>query len=117
MASNVYYDIGPKETLKEKLSRKWNKTKEWCKDNVYTIVTVAPLGIGLVAKTVQVIGRGHNIRMKQRQKDLHVWDPTLGHYWELRRKLRNEDWVTINRRHDLGESLGQILDDMDVLKY
>ena len=116
---NDMIDIG-KELKKQKRKQKWEARKkkalDWWEDNKMTILTVGPLAIGLATKGIQIVGKNINLRLEQRNKDLRLYDTSLGHYWELRRKLNNADWVQINRRRDRGESLGNILDEMKVLK-
>lgn len=51
-----------------------------------------------------------------RNKDLRCWDASLGHYWNLKRKLTNSDWLVINKRKRKGESLGEILRSLNALK-
>lgn len=106
---------------------KWTKAKcwiknritnasAWCSENKRTIAVVAPVIIGGIATIVKVVGKTVNLNKEQDMKDLHVYDTSLGHYWELKSKLDNSQWTEINRRRDAGESLGKILDDMKVLK-
>lgn len=49
-------------------------------------------------------------------KDTHVYDPSLGHYWELRRKLSNNQWLEVESRIKNGEKYGEVLSSMGVLK-
>lgn len=112
-------DLG-KEFKKEERRKKIEAIKQKAKDfwdtnKVY--ITVAAPVVGKVAlETVKLVKRHHVARIELRNKDLRLYDTSLGHYWELRRKLNNSDWVTINRRRNLGESLGDILEEMRVLK-
>lgn len=116
---NDVIDIG-KEIKKQERKQKWEARKkkalDWWEDNKMTVLTVGPLVIGLATKGIQIVGKNINLRLEQRNKDLRLYDTSLGHYWELRRKLNNADWVQINRRRDRGESLGNIPDEMKVLK-
>ena len=112
-------DLG-KELKKEERRRKIevikNKVADWWDKNKVYVAVAAPI-VGKVAlETVKVVKRHHVAKIELRNKDLRLYDTSLGHYWELRRKLNNSDWVTINRRRELGESLGNILDEMRVLK-
>lgn len=112
-------DLG-KEFKKEERRKKIEAIKQKAKDfwdtNKVYIAVAAPV-VGKVAlETVKLVKRHHAARIELRNKDLRLYDTSLGHYWELRRKLNNSDWVTINRRRNLGESLGDILEEMRVLK-
>ena len=98
---------------REELKR---KAQEFWDDNKGYILTFGPLVLAAGARVVTVLGRRHNLAIEERQKDLRVYDTSLGHYWELKRKLNNRDWTYINAERDRGASLGKILDEMRVLK-
>lgn len=112
-------DLG-KELKKEERRRKIEETKkkvlDWWEDNKVYVAVALPVIGGVMTKTIKAVSQHHNLKMEARNKDLRLYDTSLGHYWELKRKLRNDDWVQINRRRNLGESLGDILDEMRVLK-
>ena len=72
--------------------------RDWAKENAGTIVVGAPIVAGVVGKVAKVLGRRHNLKLEKRNKELFCYDPSLGHYWELKRKLGNKDWTKINRR-------------------
>lgn len=119
MANEEVIDIG-KEIKKQERRQKWQARKQkvlrWWDDNKQYVIVVGPVALGIIGKTIHVVGKNINLRLEERNKDLRLYDTSLGHYWELKRKLRNRDWLTINRRRDEGESLGDILDEMHVLK-
>lgn len=76
-------------------------------------------GIALLKIGKSVIRNGGRIlanHVETRNKDLRCWDASLGHYWNLRRKLTNDDWLVINKRKRRGESLGEILRALNALK-
>lgn len=112
-------DIG-KELKKQELRQKTDALKKKIKtlwdENKVAIAVIVPAVGTVVAKGIQVIGRRHNLKIEERNRDRRVYDTSLGHYWELRRKLDNRDWTEINRRRNRGESLGEILEEMRVLK-
>ena len=49
-------------------------------------------------------------------KDTRIYDAREGFYWELRRKLTNSERQTISRKRKNGEKLGDILEEMRLLK-
>ena len=49
-------------------------------------------------------------------KDTRIYDAREGFYWELRRKLTNEERQAISRKRKKGEKLGDILEEMRLLK-
>lgn len=119
MEENKIVDI-TKEMKKAERKQKWRrrlqKAGEWWDDNKQYVVVGLPVAAGLLGKGIQVLGKRHNLKLEERNKDCRCYDPSLGHYWELKRKLTNDDWVKINRRKNSGEALGDILNELHVLK-
>lgn len=100
-----------------------HRRKEWFNRNLGVILTVTPVAVGAVttiARTTTNMVRAANRRSmldkEQKLKDFYCYDRSLGHYWQLKRKLTNSDWVKINMRRSDGETLADILADMNVLK-
>lgn len=119
MNDDKVIDIGKdlkKAERREKINRFKTKCKDWWEENKTYVVLFGPGVLAGGAKLIQTIGKHHNLKLEERQKDLRVYDTSLGHYWELKRKLGNRDWVYINRERDRGASLGRILEEMNVLK-
>lgn len=98
------------------MKNRWTDISTWCSENKGTIMVVAPVVITGIATTAKVVGKSINLHKEQGLRDKYVYDTSLGHYWELKSKLSNQQWTEINQRRDSGESLGKILDDMKVLK-
>ena len=104
---------------KEKFLRKWNNFRVWFYNNQEMILILSPIIIGAAAggtKLIRVVGRNINLRKEERLKNLYCYDRSLGHYWKLKRELKNSEWVTIDKRRKSGERLAEILSDMKVLK-
>lgn len=119
MSDNNVIDLGKelrKNERRAKREARRKKVLDWWEDNKAAVIVVVPIAGSILAKGIQVLGKQVNLRMEERNKDRRLYDTSLGHYWELRRKLNNRDWVQINRRRNMGESLGDILDEMRVLK-
>lgn len=121
MDQNVV-DITEQLKKAKKIQRrvKWqarlNRAKElWDDNKQYIIVIVPALGYG-VGKGIKFFGRRHNLKLEEKNKDMRCYDASLGHYWELKRKLSNEEWVSIDRRKKNGERLSDILAELRVLK-
>ena len=89
---------------------------DWCSEHKEIMIGGFITGLGLVRTGIKVGGRIHVQNMERRNKDLRVYDTSLGKYWELRRKLKNSDWLEIERRRGNGERLGEILDSLRALK-
>lgn len=119
MKDDNVIDIG-KEVRKQEKKAKWEARKkkaiDWWEENKAAAIVVVPIAGTVLAKGIQVIGKSINLHIEERNKDRRLYDTSLGHYWELKRKLNNHDWVQINRRRNEGESLGDILEEMRVLK-
>lgn len=73
------------------------KVKEWWSDNKQYVVVIVPVVGGLAAKGIQVLGKRHNLKLEEKN------DASLVQYWELKRKLSNDEWVRIDRRKNNGE--------------
>ena len=101
---------------KAKWRRRIDRAKEfWDENKQYVVVIVPALGYG-IGKGIKFLGRRHNLKLEERNKDMRCYDASLGHYWELKRKLSNEEWVSIDRRKKNGERLADILEELRVLK-
>lgn len=70
----------------------------------------------MVTVVTRTAGRSINLHKEANLKKLYCYDTSLGHYWRLKRPLKNSDWVTIDKRCREGESLANILNDLKVLK-
>lgn len=95
------------------LKNRWTDVSEWCRENKAIAIPVAISAGGFIIKTVV---KHVNLSRAEDLKDLYVYDTSLGHYWELRKKLSNSQWLEIESRKAAGEKLGDILDDLKVLK-
>lgn len=113
--SDITKDL-KKAERKRKVEDFKRRAKDWWDDNKGYVLIFGPAALGFGANAAKAIGKHHNLKMEERNKDLRVYDTSLGHYWELKRKLSNRDWTYINNERDRGVSLGKILDEMRVLK-
>lgn len=109
-------DDSVKEKTKAWLHNRWIDARCFWEENKDTIIKLTPVVVGGATVMVRVIGRRMNLATEQKMKDRYVWDPKLGHYWEIRKKLSNAQWAEIERRKESGEAMGQILASMKVLK-
>lgn len=119
MKDDKVIDLGKelkKEERRKKIEAVKKKVADWWDDNKVYVAVAAPIAGKVLLETVRAAKRHHVARIELRNKDLRLYDTSLGHYWELKRKLNNSDWVTINRRRNHGESLGDILEELRVLK-
>lgn len=105
---------------KVKIKQKVEDAKEWiCVNQEFILGVAVPVLLSattLVIKCVGAANRRARLRQEKDLKELYCYDRSLGHYWKLKRPLKNSDWVKINTKIRGGEKLGDILSDMNVLK-
>lgn len=105
-----------RRAFKDKINMKIQNGKEWIARNKEAVITLTPVIIGGVTTVTKVIGKRINLRKQETLKDLYCYDRSLGHYWRLRRKLTNKEWLEIHQRKKNGERLSDILEQIKVLK-
>lgn len=104
------------QRFKRSVDAKWRSVKSWVKQNEGVILTIAPAVIGGVFGITKYAIKKHNLAKEADLKNLYCYDRSLGHYWRLRRALSNSEWLEINNRMKMGEKLGDILEQLNVLK-
>lgn len=88
---------------------------EWCKDNPKEALALGYLGF-ISYRTISK-NRLANKRIKlENEKLLYVWDFKRGFRWRLKRPLTKEESIYLKNRVDSGESVGDVLYKMDLLK-
>lgn len=92
----------------EKIKKFWDENKE-------AVVGLAAITGGLATKIIHGAIKRSNLKKESDNKELYCYDRSLGHYWKLRRRLTNDEWVEIDKRKKNGERLADILDEMKVL--
>ena len=116
-----------KESTKDKIKLKrdaflnWSKSKKedakvWISENKGLIIIMAPIVVGAVSKAINNAGKQKNLQEQARLKENYCYDNHLGMYWELRRPMSNYERLIFEERKSNGYPIGQILDDMKLLK-
>lgn len=112
-----------KKTLKEWIDEKtdfakwkFHEAKEWCKQNKGVIVLIAPPIIGGFIEIIKISTKNHVVNEEKSLKERYIYDHSAGHYYELKRKPKNSEYLQIDQRKQNGETLGEILSDMRLLK-
>ena len=108
-----------KEQKKEQFRQKIASAENWLCENSGTILALTPIAVTVTRSVTRLVNSvGYRIERKEERnrRSYSCYDRSAGHYWELKRKLRNSDWSIINERKAKGEKLGDILKDMKVLK-
>ena len=111
----MFVKIETDPEVKTNLKEKFQQALEWVDKHRWLVTAtfgVASAALYLAAKKSGKI----NIMLEEKLKDTRVYDASLGHYWELKRKLRNSEWCEVERRLANGEKYGEILSSMGVLK-
>lgn len=104
------------ERLKFEAQMRFEELKEWAAEHKDMIVILTPICIKGVTMIIRVAAQYANTKKKETIKNEYCYDRSLGHYWKLRRKLTNEEWLEIDRRRKSGERLSDILTQLNVLK-
>lgn len=89
---------------------------DWCKEHKEAIIVFGPVVMGGIVEILKIQTKYHTVNEEKALKDRYIYDRSSGHYYELKRKPKNSDWIKIDQRKQNGESLGWILNDMKLLK-
>lgn len=115
--------MNEKKTFKEWFDEKQGMAKwklhnavEWCRDHKEVIVVFGPVLIGSVAEMAKILTKKQTINEEKALKDRYIYDSSTRHYYELKRKPKNSEWLQIDQRVTNGEMLGWVLNDMKLLK-
>lgn len=115
------------EDGKDKAKRAGRRVKDWFSDRAYDIKNYCNSHpeetLGIICLSLVVVGnvvtktkKAKALDKEEELKEEYCYDRSLGHYWRLRRKISNDEWLEINRRKSEGESLGEILEQLRLLK-
>lgn len=104
------------EQFKWECEMKFMSAKDWVKRNKEIVIVVTPVLLKGVFSITKDISRKERINEEKDLKERWVYDRSAGHYYELRRKVKSQEWVIIDERRRNGESLGSILASMRLLK-
>lgn len=104
------------EEEKMKAEMKLNDLKLWCSEHKAELAVFGPPVIAAIVELVKTVAKRSTVNEERHLKENYIYDRSMGHYYELRRKLKSSEWLQIEQRKREGESLGEILQDMRVLK-
>lgn len=105
------------ESLKNGTKQKFEDVKQWCKEHQNEALVLAPVVISGTIEVFKIVMKRKNLSEERSLKENFIYDRSMGHYYELRRKLKSSEWIQIEKRKLEGrETLGEILQDMNVLK-
>ena len=114
------YSVPENDTFGAK-AKAWVKNravdaKDIWQNNQKEILVLAPIVQTIIASVSKSVNKSINAYQETMLKDRRIYDTSLGHYWELKRKLSNSDYLEIEHRRRNVEILGDILKEMRVLK-
>ena len=101
--------------VKDKVIFKTKQAYEWCKRNPEMAIAIGSAIFAGGKYCAKAAVKQKQIKAQEDVKNLYCYDRSLGHYWKLRRELRNDEWIEIDRRKQNGERLSDILFSMRVL--
>ena len=77
---------------------------------------MVPVLVSGTIELVKIVAKSKNTGEEKRLKENYIYDRSAGHYYELKRQPTASEWMSIDHRKSDGEMLGDILDDMRILK-
>lgn len=104
-----------KAAAKCKLKKMFN----WVVENPFSAIMLLSIFSGAVNVTTKGVKDISSIvedRKEQKKEDCRVWDPVNGIQWYTKKPLTTEQKLEFENRVKNGESRGEILADMDVLR-
>lgn len=104
------------EDFKAWAGRKKDELSVWIGENKEMLKIAAPVIIGGGLELVKVLVKRSNVSREEALKKNFIYDRSNGHYYELKRQPKNRQWIEIDRRKEGGEKVGDILQDMRLLK-
>lgn len=104
-----------KEEAKRWISEKYNNVKTFAMNNPELAIAIGTGIAGAASWIIKTATRRSNIREERRLKERYVYDRSVGAYYTTRRKLNGRDLEMIDRRKKMGEPLGSILRDMNLI--
>ena len=104
---------------KEKIQNAWNECAAFIRDNKDILIFVVPAGVTVIGGGTKVLSKAianHTAEREIRFKERTIYDRSQGRYVTLKRPLKTQEALEIERRRRNGEGLNSILYDMNLLK-
>ena len=106
-----------KAETKQKLEEKFYAAKEWAKENKDVVIAVAPSLIMGAVEVIKILAKKGYVSEEKKFRTKYVYDRDNGHYYELKRRPSNTEWLLIDQRKEVSDiPLGVVLDNMGLLK-
>lgn len=102
--------------LKLKTRLKYLKVKNFCLENIEFVSVALPLVVGSTMKVCKYVAKRRTLKKQEDLKERYIYDRSEGHYWELKRPLRTDEWAYISKERAMGRTYADILLSLGVLK-
>lgn len=112
-----------KKTVKERFEefkfwakQKSNEAYNFCVEHKEALIVLVPVIVSGSIELIKIVARSKNNKEDRYLKENYIYDRSCGHYYELKRQPKSSEWRLIDQRKAEGELLGDILQDMRILK-
>lgn len=107
-----------KKKFTEAAIQKARQASAWIRTNQELLVVAIPAAATATSasKIARTVFHRSNMKREERERQTNWYDPSLGHYWQLKRPLKQSEQLLVNQRRKSGESLGDIFASMKVLR-
>jgi hypothetical protein len=100
----------------QSVKRVCKNTVNYLKENKEVLLVVLPLAGAALGGSIKLVKKVVDNHRMETIKRKYIYDPSGGFYWPTRRALTGREKLELDERHRAGESYGQILTDMRLLK-
>lgn len=100
------------QEIKYEAKKKVQNAINWTMANKEFVLMAAPVVIG----GVKLLSKSNTARVERITKETMEYDPRTGHYWKIKRRMNTKEALEFDRRYRNGESKGDILASMRLLK-
>lgn len=102
--------------FKGRCKAKWEDFKWFCYENKEMVAAVLIVLIPALSKTVSSGARAYAEHREDVRRQTDYYDPRTSEHWFTKRPLSTNEKLELERRYNNGESKGDILDSMRLLK-
>ena len=81
-----------------------SKFLDWCDEHKEPLLILVPVAVA----GVKLASKGISLYKTQHLQNRTCYDRKLGHYWQLKRTLSNDEWLAIDKRIKNGERMASI---------
>lgn len=100
--------------------RKRDTFSVWCGENKELVMLATPVIIGAGLDLIKTVIKSHANDRESELHDDYIYDRSSGHYYKIKHirsdRKRNKAWLELDARRNMGQSVGEALQDMRLLK-